>query len=122
VCNQGNFGPLLHAIQERLQGCLPPFGKSNHAAIFLLPEYKQRIVHEVVVTREVMRWSNQINDDIRDAMNAADWDMFRSSYSEFTDVVMSFIAKLEDTVLHPWLRWDPFLIKNCGSMDPSAPP
>jgi len=25
---------------------LPPFGKSDHAAIFLLPEYKQRIVRD----------------------------------------------------------------------------
>jgi len=28
---------------------LPLFGKSDHAAIFLLPEYKHRIVQEAVV-------------------------------------------------------------------------
>jgi len=62
---------------------LPPFGKSDHAAIFLLLEYKQRIVREVVATREV--------DDIRDAMSNANCDII-----EFTDMVMSLIAMLED--------------------------
>jgi len=51
---------------------LPAFGKSDHAAIFLLPEYKQRIVGEVVVMREVKRWSDQVDDDIRDVMSDAD--------------------------------------------------
>jgi len=39
VCCQWRkkFGPLLYAIQERLQASLPPFVKSDHAAIFLLP-------------------------------------------------------------------------------------
>jgi len=32
---------------------LPPFGKSDHAAIFLLPEYKQRIAQKAVVMRDV---------------------------------------------------------------------
>ncbi len=34
------------------------FGKSDHAAIFLTPEYKQRIVQEPPVEREVTRWSS----------------------------------------------------------------
>ncbi len=34
---------------------LPTFGKSDHAAIFLTPDYKQRIVHEPPVEREVTR-------------------------------------------------------------------
>ncbi len=34
------------------------FGKSDHAAIFLTAEYKQRIVQEPPVEREVTRWSS----------------------------------------------------------------
>ncbi len=34
------------------------FGKSEHAAIFLTPEYKQRLVQEPRVEREVTRWSS----------------------------------------------------------------
>ncbi len=37
---------------------LPAFGKSDHAAIFLTPDYKQRIVQEPPVEREVTRWSS----------------------------------------------------------------
>jgi len=41
---------------------LPPFGKSDHAAIFLLPEYKLRIVREAVVMRDAV---SDVNWDIR---------------------------------------------------------
>ncbi|KAK1793779.1 hypothetical protein P4O66_001511 [Electrophorus voltai] len=34
----------------------PPFGKSDHATIFLLPKYKQRLKWEAPVQREVARW------------------------------------------------------------------
>ncbi len=37
---------------------LPAFGKSDHATIFLTPEYKQRIVQESLVEREVTCWSS----------------------------------------------------------------
>ncbi len=37
---------------------LPAFGKSDHAAIFLTPEYKQRIVQESPEEKEVVRWSS----------------------------------------------------------------
>jgi hypothetical protein len=38
---------------------LPAFGKSDHVAIFLLPKYKQKILNEAVVTKEVKRWNDQ---------------------------------------------------------------
>ncbi len=37
---------------------LPAFGKSDHAAIFLITEYKQRLVQEPPVEREVTCWSS----------------------------------------------------------------
>ncbi|KAK1788604.1 hypothetical protein P4O66_002679 [Electrophorus voltai] len=66
----------------------PPFGKSDHAAIFLIPKYKQR-----------------------DALDDVDWDMFRRStddVSEFTEAVVGFIGKLvDDTIpritIKPWV-------------------
>jgi len=69
------------------------------------------------VTREVKRWSHQIDDDIRDAMRDVDWDMFGSNssvVSKYTDVVTSFTATLEDTIVP--------IVPNRGSMDPSMPP
>jgi len=53
-------------------------------------------------TSVVKQWSDQVDDDIRDATSDVDWDMFRSSsrdISEFTDVVTSFIATLADTIV-----------------------
>ncbi len=44
---------------------LPAFGKSDHAAIFLTPDYKQKIVHEPPVEREVTRWSSHSEATLR---------------------------------------------------------
>ncbi len=75
---------------------LPAFGKSDHTAIFLTPEYKQRIVQESPGKREVTRWSSQSEAMLLDDI---DWDMFRASsadVSEFTDVALSFVYMLTD--------------------------
>jgi len=48
---EGNTG--VNGARFGTDRVLPPFGKSDHATIFLLPEYKQRILRETVVTREV---------------------------------------------------------------------
>ncbi len=78
---------------------LPAFGKSDHAAIFLTPEYKQRIVHEPPVEREVMRWSSHSVAMLQTSLDDIDWDMFRASssdVSEFTDVALSFVNTLTE--------------------------
>ncbi len=49
------YTPFKNAYKAR---SLPAFGKSDHAAIFLTPEYKQRIVQEPPVERKVTRWSS----------------------------------------------------------------
>ncbi len=69
---------------------LPAFGKSDHAAIFLTPEYKQRIVQESPGALVLPLWSyaTGVSDDV-------DWDMFRASsadVSEFTDVALSLFT------------------------------
>ncbi|KAK1784239.1 hypothetical protein P4O66_003728, partial [Electrophorus voltai] len=58
----------------------PPFGKSDHAAIFLIPKYKQSVA----------------------ALDDADWDMFRRStddVSRFMGAVVVFIGKLVDDTI-----------------------
>ncbi len=73
---------------------LPAFGKSDHAAIFLTPEYKQRLAQEPPVKREVTRWSSHSEAMLQAALDDVDWDMFRASssdVSEFTDVAVSFV-------------------------------
>ncbi len=78
---------------------LPAFGKSDHAAIFLTPEYKQRLAQEPPVKREVTRWSSHSEAMLQAALDDVDWDMFRASssdVSEFTDVAVSFVNTLPE--------------------------
>ncbi len=78
---------------------LPAFGKSDHAAIFLTPDYKQRIVQVPPVEREVTRWSSHSEATLQASLDDVDWDMFRASssdVSEFTEVALSFVNTLTE--------------------------
>ena len=55
---------------------LPAFGKSDHAAVFLVPKYIQRSRKEPPVTREVKRWTDHSVAVLQDALSNVDWDMF----------------------------------------------
>ncbi len=75
------------------------FGKSDHGTIFLTPEYKQRIVHDPPVEREVTRWSSHSEAMLQAALDDVDWDIFRVSSSDvsgFTDVALSFANTLTE--------------------------
>ncbi len=63
------------------------------------PEYKQRIVQEPPVEREVMRWSSHSEAMLQAALDDVDWDMFRASSSDvskFMDVALSFVNTLTE--------------------------
>ncbi len=78
---------------------LPSFGKSDHATIFLTPEYKQRLTQEPPVKREVRRWSSHSEAMLQAALDDVDWDIYRASssdVSEFTDVAVSFVNTLTE--------------------------
>ncbi len=78
---------------------LPAFGKSDHAAIFLTPDYKQRILQEPPVEREVTRWSPHSEATLQASLDDVNWDMFRASSSdvgEFTEVALSFVNTLTE--------------------------
>lgn len=73
--------------------------KLAHAAIFLTPEYKQRLVQESPVRRVVTRWSSHSEAMLQSAFEDVDWDMFRTSSSDvskFTDVALSFVNTLTE--------------------------
>ncbi len=91
---------------------LPAFGKSDHDAIFLTPEYKQRIVQKPPVEREVTCWSSHSEAMLQASLDDVDWDMFRASSSEssaFNTIVPTKLAvKLSDlglnTSLCDWIQ------------------
>ncbi len=90
------YTPLNNAYKAH---SLPAFGKSDHVAIFLTPEYKQRIARKPPVEREVTRWSSHSEAMLQASLDDVDWDMFRASssdVSEFTDVAVSFVNTLTE--------------------------
>ncbi len=90
------YTPFKNAYKAR---SLTAFGKSDHAAIFLTPEYKKRIVQEPPMEREVTHWSSHFEAMLQAALDDVDWDMFRASssdVSEFTDVALSFVNTLTE--------------------------
>ncbi|XDV17385.1 hypothetical protein PO909_023250, partial [Leuciscus waleckii] len=90
------YSQFKNAYKARSQ---PAFGKSDHAAIFLTPEYKQRLVQEPPVQKVVTRWSSTSETWLQAALEDVDWDMFRASssdVSEFTDVSLSFNRALTE--------------------------
>ncbi|KAG5284759.1 hypothetical protein AALO_G00030160 [Alosa alosa] len=81
---------------------LPAFGKSDHAAVFLLPMYKQRSRTDPPVTKEVKRWTDQSEARLQDALSNVDWEMFKTNsadISEFTEVSLSYINMLTDSII-----------------------
>ncbi len=87
-------------IKNAYKACsLPAFGKSDHTAIFLTPEYKQRLAQEPPVQRVVTRWSSHSEAMLQVALDDVDWDMCLASssdVSEFTDVALSFVNTLTE--------------------------
>ncbi len=80
---------------------LPAFGKSDHAAIFLTPEYNKGSFRNPRGRgeREVTRWSSHSEAMLQASLDDVDWDMFRASsadVNEFTDVALSFVNMLTD--------------------------
>lgn len=92
------------------QSC-PLFGKPDHDAIFLMSVYKQRLIKEAPVHREVTRWMDQSLASLQDTLDDAEWDIFRHSSNDvniFMEEVVGFIRKMtEHTVKKNVIRTFP---------------
>ncbi len=82
--------PLKNAYKAH---SLPAVGKSDHAAIFLTPEYKQ----EPPVKREVTRWSSHSEAMLQVSLDDVDWDMFRASSSDVSEFTEGSIELCQHT-------------------------
>ena len=75
----------------------PPFGKSDHAAILLLPSDRHTLKQDVPVMRTIQCWSDQSEATLQDCFDHADWNMFRSASENnidlYADSVSVFIKK-----------------------------
>ena len=57
----------------------PPFGKSDHNSILLIPASKQKLKQEVPVTRSIHKWSDDADATLQDGFASTDWNMFQDS-------------------------------------------
>ncbi len=81
----------------------PPFGKSDHSSVLLLPAYRQKLKREAPALRTIQCWSDQSDAILQDCFDHVDWDMFRAASDNdkeaYSDSVMYFIRKcIEDVV------------------------
>ncbi len=81
----------------------PPFCKSDHSSVLLLPAYRQKLKREAPTLRTIQCWSDQSDAIIQDCCDHMDWDMFRAAPDDdievYSDYVMCFIRKcIEDVV------------------------
>ncbi len=56
----------------------PPFGKSDHSSIMLLPAYRQKLKQEAPALRTIQCWSDQSDAILQDCFDHVDWDMFQA--------------------------------------------
>ncbi len=81
----------------------PPFSKSDHSSVLLLPAYRQKLKGEAPALRTVQCWSDQSDAILQDCFDHVDWDMFRAAsdedIEEYSDSVTCFIRKcIEDVI------------------------
>ena len=103
MCNQRKKTlDHLYSTHRDAYIALPPFGKSDHNSILLIPAYKQKLKQEAPVTRSVEKWSDEADVKLQDSFAITDWNMFRDSSDgteEYTTSVTGFINKcIEDVV------------------------
>ncbi len=99
----------------------PPFGKSDHSSVLLLPAYRQKLKREAPALRTIQCWSDQLDATLQDCFDHVDWDMFRAASDDdieaYSDSVTCFIRKCIDDVVptktiriypnqKPWINSD----------------
>ena len=79
----------------------PPFGKSDHNSILLVPAYKQKLKQEAPVTLSIKKWSDEADAKLQDCFASTDWNMIRDSsdaIEKYTISVTGFINKIIEDV------------------------
>ncbi len=78
----------------------PPFGKSDHSSVLLLPAYRQKLKREAPALRTIQCWSDQSDATLQDCFDNVDWDMFRAASDDdieaYSDTFTCFIRKCID--------------------------
>ncbi len=94
------YSPFLDAYKSLPR---PPFGKSDHSSVLLLPAYRQKLKREAPALRTIQCWSDQLDAILQDCFDHVDWDMFRAASDDdieaYSDSVTCFIRKCVEEVV-----------------------
>jgi hypothetical protein len=112
----------LYSTQRDVYKALPrpPFGKSDHNSILLIPAYKQKLKQEAPVTQPIKKWSDEADAKLQDCFAITDWNMSPDSSNcieEHTTSVTGFINNcIEDGVptvtVHTYPNQKPWITGN----------
>ncbi len=113
---------IVHSFRDAYKSFpRPPFDKSDHSSVLLLPAYRQKLKREAPALRTVHCWSDQLDAILQDCFDHVDWDMFRAASEDdieaYSDTVTCFIRKCIDDVVptktiriypnqKPWINSD----------------
>ncbi|XP_053290725.1 uncharacterized protein LOC128450974 isoform X2 [Pleuronectes platessa] len=96
----------------------PPFCKSDHVSVLLLPSYRQKLKRDRPVTRTIQWWSDQSDSALQDCFSMTEWCVFQDDdINTYTDAVICYISKCIDDVVprisvqtfpnqKPWINGD----------------
>ncbi len=93
-----------HSFQDAYKSLPhPPFVKSDHSSVLLLPAYRQKLKQEAPALRTVQCWLDQSDTILQDCFDHMDWDMFWAASDDdievYSDTVTCFNRKcVEDVV------------------------
>ena len=94
----GGVGDLAHLYSTHRDSYnplpRPPFDKSDHNSILLIPHYKQKLKQEAPVTWSIKQWPGEADAKLQDCFANTDWRMFWVSsdgIEEYTTSVIGFI-------------------------------
>ena len=76
-----------------------PLGFSDHAMIYLLPSYRQKLKQVKPFVRNIKRWDDESILRLQGCMACTDWDSFRNASNdihEYADTVTSYISFCQD--------------------------
>ncbi len=116
-------GKILDQCYGSIKGAyksvpLPPMGSADHNCVHLIPAYRTCLQRGKVDTRQVKVWSEEASLALQGCLDCTLWEEFVQSSSdidELTEVVSSWVAYCEDTVIpkkvvkiypnnKPWVR------------------
>jgi hypothetical protein len=105
MCNQRGKKTLDHFYSTHRDAYKalprPPFDKSDHNSILLIPAFKQKFKQEAV-TRSIKKGSDEANDKLQECFATTDWNRLWDSSNgieEYTTSVVGFINKCIDDVV-----------------------